>query len=308
MKRLLSGSVACALLLTAATSTLGADSAQLGSAKVLYAQASYEDALVQLNAVTDADSANEVDQYRALCLLALGRDDEAQASLERLVARAPLYTVKEDDASPKLVTLFQQVRQRALPGAARDLYAKARANFDEKHFAEAGGQFEELLAVLKDAVPADSDSTLGDLKDLAEGFLKLTSAALTPPAAPPPAPLRPAPTPATPPNAPPVRPPTPVIYTLDDRDVVPPVDIIRELPPWQPPPGFTNGTFRGALQVDIDEHGLVERAAVVEPITPLYDAKLVAAAKHWRFQPATKNGVPVKFRKSIAILLSPPSR
>jgi thioredoxin-like negative regulator of GroEL len=122
------GRCVVAFVFAAAVSPIArADSPELGNAKTLYAQASYEDALTQLNGITDADTANQVDQYRALCLLALGRDREAQASLERIVVRAPLYVVKDDDASPKLVKLFQQVRQRTLPAAAKDLYARARA-------------------------------------------------------------------------------------------------------------------------------------------------------------------------------------
>ncbi len=161
--------LAAVVLAAAVSSTLRADSPELGNAKTLYAQASYEDALVQLNGITDADVANQVDQYRALCLLALGRDREAQASLERIVVRAPLYVVKSDDASPKLVTLFQQVRQRTLPAAAKDLYAKARVSFDGKRFPEARAQFEEMLAVLKDAAVGES-SPVADLKQLGEGF------------------------------------------------------------------------------------------------------------------------------------------
>src|SRR5262249_8440050 len=136
---------------------------------------------------------------------------------------------------------------------------------------------------------------VADLKELAEDFLKLTNAALAPPA----------PAPAAVKAEPPPAPRPPAIYTLDDADVVPPVDIARELPPWQPPLSFASATFSVTVTVDIDEHGLVERAALVQPITPLYDSKLLAAAKKWRFQPATKGGVPVKFRKSIAIVLHP---
>ena len=65
------------------------------------------------------------------------------------------------------------MRQRALPGAAKDLYAKARASFDGKRFAEASAQFEEMLAVLKEAAAGDSNSPIADLKELGEGFLKL---------------------------------------------------------------------------------------------------------------------------------------
>jgi tetratricopeptide (TPR) repeat protein len=285
----------------AVSSTLRADSPELGNAKALYAQASYEDALVQLNGVTGADVANQVDEYRALCLLALGREREAQASLERIVVRAPLYVVPADDASPKFVTLFQQVRQRALPAAAKDLYSKARASFDAKRFGEARAQFEEMLAVLKEAAVGDSGSPVADLKQLGEGFLKLTNAELTPAAPPAPAPpvaVRTAPVKAA-------------VYTPGDADVAPPVEIVRDLPAWNPPASLPNGTYSGKLQLDIDEQGQVERAILIEAIAPSYDSRLIVASRAWRFQPATKDGVAVKYRKTITVVLqptSPPSR
>jgi tetratricopeptide (TPR) repeat protein len=293
------GRLVAALVFAAAIpSTVRADSPELGDAKALYAQASYEDALVQLNGITDADVANQVDQYRALCLLALGRDREAQASLERLVVRAPLYVVKADDASPKLVRLFQQVRQRALPVAAKDLYAKARANFDGNRFAEAQAQFEEMLAVLGETAAGDSGSSTADLKQLGEGFLKLTKAALIPaePVTPPPVAVRVAPARAV------------YYYTPGDADVVPPVEIVRDVPPWNPPSSLPNGRFSGKIQIDIDEQGLVERAILVEAIAPPYDPRLLTASRTWRFQPATKDGVAVKYRKTITVVLQPPSR
>jgi TonB family protein len=299
-----SGRAAVLLLAAASSSTARADSPELGNAKALYAQASYEDALVQLNRITDADDvANQVDQYRALCLLALGRDSEAQASLERLVVRAPLYVVKVDDTSPKLVTLFQQVRTRTLPVAARDLYAKARVNFDAKRFREARPQFEGLLAVLNEAGADASASPLADLRQLGEGFLTLTMAELTP--------VAPAPTAVPPPAAVPEAPAkVPVFYVAEDADVVPPVEVVRDLPPWNPPSQLAGTRFSGILQIDLDEFGHVERALVVQSVTPSYDSRLVAAAKTWRFQPATKDGISVKYRKNISVVLEPsrPSR
>ena len=298
MKTIISGGpmrfVAALVVAAAASSPLRAESPELGNAKELYAQASYEDALAQLNRINDAEVANQVDQYRALCLLALGREREAQASLERLVVRAPLYVVKVDDASPKLVTMFQQVRERTLPAAAKELYTKARANFDEKRFTEARAQFEEMLAVLKETGVADSNPGIADLKQLGEGFLKLANIQLTPaePVLPPPAPARPAPALAT-------------FYTPGDDDVVPPVEIARELPPWNPPLYQDKVMFSGKLQIDIDERGVVERAVIVETIAPSYDGRLLAATRTWKFQPATKDGVPVKYRKTIAIALRP---
>jgi len=298
MRITVSSSLVGALLLaTAGSSLLRAESLQMGNARTLYAQASYEEALVQLNGITEADAANQVDQYRALCLLALGRDREAQASLERLVVRAPRYVVPADDTSPKLVTLFQQVRARTLPIAARELYTKARASFDGKQFIEAQAQFEELLAVLTETAPDDPKSPVADLKQLSEGFLKLTKAEMAPPSVvlPPPA-ARAATT------------KVPTFYTVEDPDVVPPVDLSRDLPPWNPPATFEKRTFTGTLQIDIDEHGLVERAAVLQAIMPAYNNRLLAATKTWRFQPATKDGVAVKYRKTIAVVLHPTDR
>jgi TonB family protein len=288
------GRLIAALVVAAAASPAFAESPELGNAKALYAQASYEDALVQLNGITDADSANQVDQYRALCLLALGRDREAQASLERIVVREPLYVVKVDDASPKLVTLFQQVRERTLPAAAKELYTKARANYDGKHFTEASAQFEEMLAVLKET--DGENPSIADLKQLGEGFLKLTKAAMTPPE---PARLPPAPAPARTAAA------VLTYYTSGDNDVVPPAEIAREMPPWNPPRNLERGTFTGTLQVDIDERGAVERAVLLEAVAPAYDSRLLAATRSWKFQPATKDGVAVRYRKTYAIALRP---
>jgi hypothetical protein len=41
------------------------------------------------------------------------------------------------------------------------------------------------------------------------------------------------------------------------------------------------------------------------PVTPRYDAILLAAAKNWKYEPATLNGTPVKFRKTINISIKP---
>jgi hypothetical protein len=291
--------LAVLVVAAAASLPLRAESPELGNAKELYAQASYEDALAQLNRISDADVANQVDQYRALCLLALGREREAQASLERIVVREPLYVVKADDASPKLVTLFQQVRQRTLPAAAKELYAKARASYDAKRFAEARPVFEEMLAVLKETTGGDANPGIADLKQLGEGFLKLTDAELKPAEPPPPAPTLP----------PPARtvPAAPKIYTVADSNVVAPVEVLREMPPWIPPSALEKVAFTGTLQIDIDERGGVERAIILESIAPGYDGRLIAATRSWKFQPAMKDGVAVKYRKSIAIALRPPA-
>jgi TonB family protein len=58
---------------------------------------------------------------------------------------------------------------------------------------------------------------------------------------------------------------------------------------------------RGLLELVIDEQGRVTALTLRAPIHPLYDGLLLATARDWRYQPATRNGQPVKFRKMIQI-------
>ena len=44
---------------------------------------------------------------------------------------------------------------------------------------------------------------------------------------------------------------------------------------------------------------------MTQSINPQYDAMAVAAAKRWRYQPATLNGTPVKYRKAVQVSVKP---
>jgi TonB family protein len=61
---------------------------------------------------------------------------------------------------------------------------------------------------------------------------------------------------------------------------------------------------RGIVEVVIDEQGRVSFVAVRSSIHPMYDTQLLAAARDWRYQPATFAGQPVKYRKMIQINVS----
>lgn len=155
--------------------TLAAD---LNAAKSLYASASFDEALAELRAVeTAADgtaSREEIEQYRALCYIALGKTSEARQALERLVNIKPAYTMSERDVSPKLVTMFHEVRRRELPVIVRDLYARGKVNIDAKRFTAAQAEFAQMLALIDDRDLLDR-SMLSDMKTLAEGFMTLAS-------------------------------------------------------------------------------------------------------------------------------------
>ena len=50
-----------------------------------------------------------------------------------------------------------------------------------------------------------------------------------------------------------------------------------------------------------DETGIVETALMRESVSAQYDNQALAAARTWRYRPATVDGVPVKFKKTISI-------
>lgn len=276
----------------------------LSAVKDLYASASFEEALTRLAGAEERLGKEQTEQYRALCLLGLGRTDEAESSLERMVAAKPLYSIPESDVSPRLIAMFREVRKRMLPATARELYAKAKADYDARQYASAAAQFRDMLAVVNDADMGDRAADLSDLKMLGEGFLKLADGEVV--AAARAAQAAAAARAAAAAPAAPAAPPVPVIYSADDTSVVPPADIERRLPMWNPPTVMARTTeYRGMLELVIDERGVVESAVLRKTVAPTYDPLLLIAAKAWKFQPATRNGVPVKYRKNIDILLAP---
>ena len=148
-------------------------------ARDLYASARYDEALAMLNGVRQQESGNpinlrSIEQYRSLCLLALGRGAEAEAAIAVVVASDPLYQPTETEASPRVRTAFSEVRQRQLPDIARKSYASAKSSFDRKDYPAAEQQFRDLLRLIDDP---DMGGRLGDLRMLVSGFVDLSAAA-----------------------------------------------------------------------------------------------------------------------------------
>src|SRR3954470_9263111 len=257
----------------------------LAAARTLYASASYEDALASLASPDAAVDPNQVDEYRALCYLALGQSPSAEQALERILNRAPLYTLNELDVSPKLVAMFQDVKQRVIPSVARKLYAKGKSDYEAKDFAQAAAEFRLLMAAVDEKT---TDRGLADIRQLADGFLKLSEAAVAAAAPPKPA--------AAPAGAAPAAavPAAPRIYSAADADVKPPSAIEQQMPRWAPTAQFAAATLSGILEIVIDERGEVESAGLVQGTGTPYDAQVVAAARRWHFRPATRGAAAVK--------------
>ncbi len=278
----------------------------LARAKDLYGLAEYDEALAILNRLHETASpvvSSEVAGYQVLCLLALGRTDDAQKGIEALVKADPLYRPSESTMSPRTRVRFDAVRRELLPTIVQQAYDKAKAAFDRKELPVALVEFDRVVALLDEPGLADVQS-MADLRRLATGFRDLSKAAVADvPAAPAAASANmSAPAVATPPPAPdPAR-----TYTGDDAGVVPPMVVSRRTPAWQPRNEIEKRReFRGLLDLVIDEAGDVTSAVLGKSIHPVYDRELVDRSRTWKFRPATKDGVPVKYRMRIEIRLGP---
>lgn len=269
----------------------------ISAARELYASARYDEALALLNGMRPvaSDERKAVEQYRSLCLLALGRGDEAAAAIAAVITADPFYQPSEAEASPRVRSTFAEVRQRLLPDLATDRYAAAKRAYDGKDFATAALRFRELVVMMDDP---QMNGRLNDLRTLAAGFVELASAA----AAPPPGPKEEAKEEAKPKPEPAkvAGPAVPAIYTAEEPGIVPPVTIRQEVPPV--PAAISRMAQSQALvDVVIDEQGRLASIALRTSLHPVYDSLLVNAARGWKYQPATVNGVPVQFRKVIQL-------
>jgi hypothetical protein len=288
--------VACILLL----STLGVQAQEtVAAARDLYTAANYEDALVVLGRLDSPGSQPSdrmaINQYRAFCLLALGRMLEAERAIEAVLTVDLLYRPSDAAMSPRLRSAFAGVRQRILPAIVQQEYARAKTAFERGDHPSAIAQFDRVLQALADPDMglAGGNSPLADLRTLAAGFRELSIKA----AAPPPEPPAPAVAVAPPPAL-------KAIYDGTEPGLSLPITVRQTLPSFA---GDMSARRDGILELVINEIGDVESAVMRSPVNPRYDTTVVGAARGWKYSPATMNGTPVKFRKVIKISIKPPT-
>jgi TonB family protein len=269
----------------------------LTAARELYASAEYNEALTMLDSLTERQNTTEdqraIQLYRTLCLLAVGRRADADKAIETMVSHDPLYRPAVDDIPPRMRSAFTDTRKRLLPSILQQKYMAAKTAFDKEDYKAATDGFKQVLEGLADpdVTPVASQPPLADLKTLAVGFHDLSMKAATPP--PPP----PAPAPVAP-----VVPQAPKLYSVGDPGVIAPVTIVQRVPPFR---GKVLTAGMGILEVVIDETGAVESARMRVPLNGAYDKLVLSAAKSWQYQPATVDGVPVRFRKMVQVSLVP---
>ena len=290
------------LAIVLATLTTSSAQESLTDARQLYASADYKGALTMLNTLLAATPSPQerqsIELYRTFCLVALGFTDEANKSIEAMVSRDPLYRPNMDDVPPRLRTVFSDARKKLLPALIQERYVIAKAAFDRGEMKMAAEGFTQVLMALSDPdiAVAAKQSPLADLRVLAAGFNDLTVRAL----APPPVPVAPLVAAAPPPPAV-TTPREPVIYSVDDKNVMPPETVRQDMPQY---PGRVAFDRAGVVEVLIDASGAVEGATMVLSVEPLYNRLLLAAAKNWVYRPARLDGKPVKYRKRIQVSLT----
>jgi hypothetical protein len=289
----------------------------LNAAKDLYASAAFEEALSILSRL-DGGAANapdidrQIDEYRAFCLYALGRTAEAESILESIIRKEPMTRLDAADASPRIETMFTNVRKRLLPSLIRERFQAVRGALNKNDFGSAEPHLAEARLMITEAENLGvKDEGLADLGVLVDGFLQMirstaeerrTSPARTasPPAdaavvAAPPQP-EPLPAPAEPGDEP--------IYSVADEGVSPPVALNQHVPSMTQAMLQITRSLRtsGILEIVIDENGAVVDTIVRRSLTPSFDTLLVRAAHYWKYRPAMKDGVPVRYVKTLVIV------
>ena len=252
----------------------------------LYASAEYDQALTAIGDSQDPAA----QQYRALCLLALGRQADAEAAVKRLIASTPEFSLSAEDMPPRFITLFAQQRREIVPGVIRKMFAEAREDYRAKAFDRALPQFKRVLALSAEPELRSADG-VDDIRLLAESFIEIATASEAP-----------KPEAVASAVAAPVAPPP---ATAPERRAPQPAAAIRQqMPPW--PAGTPLRTpMSGSVRVKINTSGRVTSATMVRSIESRYDAHVLAATHFWEYRPATENGVPVESESVVEININP---
>lgn len=271
------------LVLTALVLYAGIAGAQdvIERAHVLYQTAAYEDALQLLDGYENESSSTSpaaqlqsIDEYRALCLLALNRTDDAHAVLRRLISSNPLYAPSSNDPSPRFLDAVMTVRNEVVPALALQLYADAKAAAERRRYNDASAFLEKLLRIVQqEGIEPSVASSLAPLVHDAKQLFEMSRGGQT-------------------------------VYMAGDPGVTPPAPIKHSLPDPSPLQGAGDYDKSGQLELVIDAAGTVESAVFLTPIHPTYDPLVLKAAKTWTFRPARLNGRAVPFRTVMTVRLT----
>jgi hypothetical protein len=291
------------ILAVSAMTVTARGSGEYEEAVALYRAARFDEALLVLDRLEgDGRAASEIgaaeresaSEMRALCLIALDRDAEAKTVVQGILKRRISYEPRSTDVPPRFIAMVRDNRAEVWRMLVRDEYRAGKAAYEQKAYGSVAEHLGRVVDLMREpGVDAAARDSLADLGDLAKEYLALAAAAdPVPPLAPP---AGPAASPA----------PGDGIYTSADDGVVPPTALNQQLPGWRsggPEQQILRGR-KGQVEIVIGAGGRVESARLLTSVHPLYDGRLLAAASYWRYRPAQKDGMPVRFRKVIQVQL-----
>jgi hypothetical protein len=94
------------------------------------------------------------------------------------------------------------------------------------------------------------------------------------------------------------------IYTSADEGINPPKMLYPQLPP-PPLVVSTSNNNVNVMEIVIGDDGAVERVHLVSQPRRLTDMMLLSGAKSWKFAPASKDGLPVRYRMAFSWATTP---
>jgi TonB family protein len=291
----------------------------LSAAQALYTDARYEDALKAFDALKAAGgqppgTALAIEHGRALCLLALDRNADAQQAIETMLRLDPSFKPKEDDTSPKIRAVFRDVRRRALAGVLQEVYGRAKQAYERKAYDEAATGFGQVLALLDDPDLVLEAGPRADMRLVAKAFEDLAKAASAPPPVPPlsgssapggavAAGGQAAPGGAA--NAGGARgaAATGPLYDAASKDVTAPVPERTDV---QIPDSLKRSLPTGDVVIEliVSAAGTVESVTVRQSPDSVFGALVARAATDWRYRPASRAGKPVRYRLMTRVVVS----
>jgi hypothetical protein len=210
-------------------------------------------------------------ERRATQLLAQGQTVEAALAFDALVMSNPLYEPKASELTPESLAAFRTSQRLLLPVIAQRTYDRARA-------ALAGGDADRALRLGKDTVAILERPLTNAPPELREQVQELLAAATAAKMA-----------------------AEEVVYSESDRGVIGPRPLSRQFP-LTPPIGVPPHRV-GTLEIVVGKEGNVDFVKLHTPLNRYHERMIVSAAKAWTYQPATKDGRPVKCRIMVKVNL-----
>ena len=94
------------------------------------------------------------------------------------------------------------------------------------------------------------------------------------------------------------------VYSVDDEGVSPPVAIEQRMPAMTIEMQMITKALHtsGVIDIVIDETGRVLDATIRQSLNASFDTLIVRSAYRWRYRPAMKDGIAVRYLKTIALV------